>query len=86
MSPPTREMNEVRALITSELAVGAPIEEIEAFLQQHVDEYLWSEHSNRYEGVIRDVRPYYSIDVLIYLDNKREFVRSEVDYYYYGSP
>ena len=75
---PTTTSAQVRAAINEELAVGASAADIEGFFKRHDIEFGWNRFNESYEGIIREVAPFHGISIFIYVDDKRQLVRSEV--------
>jgi hypothetical protein len=69
----------VRDRIAKELRVGSTDREIEAFLDRHRIGFVWNEISEQYEAIIRNVEPFHSITIDVYVNGQRRFVRAEVN-------
>jgi hypothetical protein len=72
----TRE--DVSSLIKKELPVGASRHAIENFLKQKNISFSWDRFTGKYVGIIRNVEPYHSITIDIFVDDEKRFVRADV--------
>ena|SRR5579872_4992737 len=73
---------QVRTAIKQELAPGAGAEQIEAFFARRTLEYGYDKFHNKYHAIIRNVSRYSmfdpAIEIDIFLDDEKRYVRSEV--------
>ena len=74
--------NEVRELISKELAHGASSEAIEQFFDRHEITYSFDRFTNRYQAIIRDVATGPGVDqavvIHVHVDEDRRFLGAEV--------
>lgn len=75
-------VEQVRRLISDELAVGAATEAIEDFFKRHEIAYTYDRFAHRYQAIIRNVstdpRNDQAVSILVHVDEQRRFVRAEV--------
>ena len=74
--------NEVRELISKELAHGASSEAIEQFFDRHEITYSFDRFTNRYQAIIRVVATGPGVDqavvIRVHVDEQRRFLGAEV--------
>ena len=76
--PPLKTKEEVALLIEKELPLGASGSAIEEFFRKNEISFSWDKFAQRYVAIIRNVEPFHSITIDIFVDSKRRFVKSEV--------
>jgi len=81
-----RTSEQVSSAINQELGVGAPQSDIERFFQRHGISFGWDVFGDRYVAIIRDVGPFHSITIDVYVDDQRRFSRAVVKDSYTAIP
>jgi hypothetical protein len=69
---------EVEAKIRGELKAGASAADTELFFKRHHIFCMWDKYTGKYVATIRDVEPFHSITIDIYVDQQRRFVSAKV--------
>ena len=74
--------DEIRKLVEDNLKVGASSIAIEDFLQTNFGRYTYDRFANRYWAIVRNVENdsiwIQDVVILIFLDEKKSFIRAEV--------
>ena len=77
---------QVRTAIKHDLAPGASAQEIEMFFARYTREYGYDKFHNEYHAIIRNISRYSifdpAIEIDIYVDDEKRYVRSEVYVWY----
>jgi hypothetical protein len=69
---------EIEAKIRGELKAGASAADIELFFKRHHICCMWDKYTGMYVAIIRDVEPFHSITIDVYVDQQRRFVSAKV--------